>query len=211
MLYETLEYISQNQQKYINAIIRHISIDGVSLSICILIAIPLGYLCAKKPKFATPILNLTSIIRIIPSIAIFIILLPIMGIGVVPAVIALVAMSIPTVLLNTMSGIRGVDPLIIESAEGMGMGNFQIAYSVELPLAMPMILSGVRTATIEVVAGTTIASYIGAGGLGDFIVSGLSQYRNDVMLTGALTVAIISIALDILLSVLQRRSLRRVK
>ena len=210
-MHDVLEYISSHQSRYINAIITHLTIDIIALTICFAIAIPLGYLCAKKNKLAIPVLNVTNALKIIPSVAKFFILMPFFGIGIVPAVIALVILAVPTVLINTMSGVQGIEPQIIESAEGMGMSRMRVCWFVEMPLALPMILNGVRMAVIEVVAGTTIASYIGAGGLGDFIIAGLSQNNRAVMLTGAVTVAVISIALAIILSIVQQRALRRIQ
>ena len=191
--------------------VRHLQIDVIALLLCFAIAIPLGYLCAKKEKLAIPVLNVTNVLKIIPGVAKFFLLMPIFGIGLTPALIALVALAVPTILINTMSGVKGIDPLVLESAEGMGMGKFRTCWSVELPLALPMILNGMRMATIEVVAGTTIAAYVGAGGLGDFIVSGLSQNKTVIMLAGAITVAALSIILDILLSIVQRRARNRIQ
>ena len=206
-----LDYISTHQERYIDAVVRHMQIDIIALAICFAIAIPLGYVCAKKEKLAIPVLNITNVLKIIPGVAKFFILMPIFGIGIKPAIIALVALAVPTVLINTMSGVKEIEPQILESAEGMGMGKLRICLSVEMPLALPMILNGVRMATIEVVAGTTIASYIGAGGLGDFIVAGLSQNKSEVMLAGAITVALISIVIDIILSVVQKKALSRIQ
>ncbi|MCJ7835228.1 ABC transporter permease [Cuneatibacter sp. NSJ-177] len=211
MIQEVAEYIGSHWDRYIGALVRHLQIDVIALLLCFAIAIPLGYLCAKKEKLAIPVLNVTNVLKIIPGVAKFFLLMPIFGIGLTPALIALVALAVPTILINTMSGVKGIDPLVLESAEGMGMGKFRTCWSVELPLALPMILNGMRMATIEVVAGTTIAAYVGAGGLGDFIVSGLSQNKTVIMLAGAITVAALSIILDILLSIVQRRARNRIQ
>ena len=206
---QAIEYLMQNQDRFVSALAKHMQLDAICLIMCILIAVPLGYISAKNEKFGLAMMNLTNLIRIVPTIAIFIMLIPITGIGTVPAAIALTGMSIPTILINTMSGIKEIEPRVIECAEGMGMGWRDICFGIELPLASPMILNGIRTATIEIVASTTIASYIGAGGLGNFIISGLSQNRTYITLVGAVPVAVIAIVLDFLLSKLQKMALER--
>jgi osmoprotectant transport system permease protein len=209
MLQSVLMYIGSHRDRYVQAILAHLGIDAVSLLICIAVALPLGYIGAKHDKFALPMQTITGIIRIIPSIALFLILIPFTGIGAKPAIIALVLLSVPTLLMRTIAGIRSVEPAVIESAQAMGMGKIRIFFEVELPLSMPALLGGLRMAAIEIIASTTIASYVGAGGLGNFIISGLSQYKYDVMLTGALTVAILTIGFDLFLSALQKYALRK--
>lgn len=205
----TFKYISSHSEQYISAILRHLAIYALVLVIVVLIAVPLGYLCTKARKIAAPVQNITYFFRIIPSLALFFALLPIMGIGVGVAVTALVLSSIPTVLINSIAAFNTVDPLVIECAKAMGMKKTEIVREIEVPLSLPVMLGGIRIVTIEIIAGTTIAAYVGAGGLGSFIVSGLSQYRTEVLLTGAATVALISIIFDILLSIWQHRMVKK--
>lgn len=204
-------YFLENQDRFWNALLSHIELDVVCLIVCIVIAVPLGYLCAKHKKAAAWIMNITNILRFIPAIAKFIILLPFTGIGFLPAMIALTVMSIPTIIISTMTGIRGVNPKVIESAMGMGMSSAKICMDIEIPLAMPMILNGIRTATIEIIAGTTIASYIGASGLGTFILSGLSQNKPYIMLVGAVSVTVIAVLVDLILTEIQKKAQRKIE
>lgn len=209
MLFEVFAYIETHQAQYIKAIMTHLLIDVISLSFCLMIAVPLGYLGAKRQKLALPLQNVTGMIRIIPSIAVFLMLIPITGLGRTPAIIALVLMSIPPLLMSTIAGVRLVEPSVVEVANAMGMSKLQILVEIELPLAVPSLIDGLRITTVGLIAGTTIAAYVGAGGLGNLIVSGLSQNKYDIMLAGALTAAIMAIAADVLLAALQRRALRR--
>lgn len=209
MLKEVMLYIMANQDKYLEALAEHIRMDGIALSICLLIAIPLGYLCAKNKYAEVILLNGANLLKIIPTIAKFLILMPFLGLGERPALIALVLLSIPTVMINTMTGIRSVEPQILECARGMGMGSLRICLTVELPLASSYILNGTRMAVIEVVAGTTVAAYVGAGGLGDFIVTGLATNNSTIMYAGAITAALLSVVLDFAIHVFQRRIERK--
>lgn len=204
-------YFLENKERFWNAFISHIELDIVCLAICILIAVPLGYICAKHKKIAAWVMNITNILRFIPALAKFIILLPFTGIGFLPAMIALTVMSIPTIIISTMTGIHGVNPKVIESARGMGMSDAKICLEMEIPLAMPMILNGIRTATIEIIAGTTIASYIGASSLGTFILSGLAQNKPYIMLVGAVSVTVLAILIDMILTVVQKKVQKRIE
>lgn len=204
-------YFLENQEHFWDAFIGHIELDIVCLAICILVAVPLGYVCAKHKIIATWVMNVTNILRFIPAIAKFIILLPFTGIGFLPAMIALTVMSIPTIIISTMTGIHGVNPKVIESAKGMGMSDAKICMEMEIPLAMPMILNGIRTAAVEIIAGTTIASYIGATGLGTFILSGLAQNKTYIMLVGAISVTVLAILVDVILARVQRKSQKRIE
>lgn len=211
MIQETLKYISENSDRYVDAIARHLEIALMAIVISFAIAIPLGYFCAKNEKLAMPVLGVANLLKTIPSIAKFILMLPFFGIGITPTLVALVIMVIPTLLISTMTGIQGIDPQIVESANGMGLGKIRTCFSVEVPLALPSIINGMRIAVIQIITGTTIASYIGAGGLGDFIYIGLGLNRTEIMLAGAYMVAFISIFLDTILSMLQKRIRRNVQ
>lgn len=210
MLNDVIRYIAENQEKYLSSLARHIQIDAIVLVICIAVAVPLGYICAKNKVLAAVFLNLANLLKIIPTIAKFLILIPFLGLGIKPAMIALVLLAIPTIMINTMTGIQSVGEQVLESAKGMGMGWLKTCFSIEIPLAGSYILNGIRMAVIEVVAGTTVASYVGAGGLGDFIVTGLSINNSVMMYTGALTAALISVTLDWIIHYFQKRLERRI-
>ena len=143
-------------------------------------------------------------LRVIPSLAILLLMIPIMGTGVAPAVVALVLLAVPPILMNTVTGLGGVPPFMLETAEGVGMNPFEVWTKVRFPLAMPMILTGIKTAAVEVVASATLASKIGAGGLGDIIFAGIGLFKTELLLIGGLSVALLSLLTGLLFAVIEK-------
>lgn len=190
------------------AVLTHIGISFAVTFIGILIAVPLGLLCAKRIQLSQPILGLFNTLRLIPSLAILIVLMPVLGTGFAPAIFALTLLAFPAILINTAIGFTGISPSVIEAAKGMGMSSRRILFSVEFPLALPLIMTGIRTATVEVIASATLAAYIGSGGLGALIIIGLSLPSTAILLIGSLSVAILSITVDVILSMTQKRLTR---
>jgi osmoprotectant transport system permease protein len=133
-----------------------------------------------------------------------VIILPLMGTGFGPAAVALTILACPPILINTFLGFRGIDPAIMEAAAGMGMSPGQILRKIELPLAMPLLLAGVRTAAVEVIASATLAAFIGGGGLGTFIINGLGMYNFSMLLVGAVPVAVLAICTEVVLAGIER-------
>lgn len=203
MLNEVLEYLLANLDKYVQAVIIHIEISFAAIAIGIILAVPLGILCAKVNRVSYTIINVFNILRIIPSLAVLVIVLPILGTGFIPALFALILLAVPPILINTYLGFKNIDPSVIECAQGMGMDARMILFGVEIPLAMPLIITGVRTSAIEVIASATLASYIGAGGLGDFIFTGIGMNDFRILLIGGISVAVLSVLTEISLSVVQ--------
>lgn len=203
MIHSIISYISQNGHVYLSDIQTHILISIFSVLISALIAIPIGVICVKYKSVSKLISGLVNIARVIPSLALMVLMIPFIGIGRVPAIIALVFLALPPILLNTIAGYEAIDPLILETAKGMGMNAKQSFFSVQTPLALPLILTGLRTAAVESVASTSIASYIGAGGLGDLVFTGIGSNNTTILLAGGLTIAFISILTDLLLSTAQ--------
>ena len=210
MISKIIEYMLGDSERYLLLIQQHLIIDAVALAICIVIALPFGYICAKSEKISMPVIAVANIIMVFPSLALFALLQPIIGIGMTPAVIALVFLGIPTLILNTRSGYKNVDRTVIENAYAMGMEPWRICLTVETPLALPSILNGMRITTVSLIAGTTIAAYVGAGGLGFYIKLGLTANQPEVMYLGALTVAGLAIIVDCTLAYCQRRQLRKI-
>lgn len=204
MLNEIIKFLLSNTKQYYTAVLIHISISITAVLISIAIAVPLGVLCSKSSKILYPVMNFFNFLRIIPSLAILVLALPILGTGFTPALIALIILAVPPILINTYLGFKNISPSIIESAEGMGMGYRELLFKVQSPLAMPLIITGVRTSSVEVIASATLASYIGAGGLGDFIFTGLSMNDYTMLLVGGISVAILSIIAEIILFFLQQ-------
>jgi len=143
--------------------------------------------------------------RVIPSLAILFLALPYLGLGFVPSLVALTVLAFPPVLINTYAGIRGVDAFVIEAASGMGMTQSQILAQIEIPLAIPAIVTGIRIASVEVISSATLASFIGGGGLGDFITRGFALFDVPIMLVGAVPVALLALLSEFFWSLLLTR------
>jgi osmoprotectant transport system permease protein len=201
---QAFEYIIENPGPFWKAAGEHLALSFSALLLALVISFPLG-IYTSRSKFAYRfIINLSGVGRVIPSVAVLILLYPLFGLGFTSAFIALTLLAIPPILINTDAGLRAVNPAILEAAGGMGMSRWQVLSKVELPLASPVILGGIRTATIEVIASATLASFIGAGGFGDFINQGLTGSSTTRLLVGAVPVALLAIATELLLGTLQR-------
>lgn len=205
------EFMQQQSGKILDQLLQHIGLTFISLLIAVIIGVPLGILIARKRKLAPPVLALTNILQTIPSIALLGFMIPVLGIGPVPAIVALFLYALLPIVRNTFTGIVEVDSAVIESAKGMGMTPGQVLRKVELPLAMPVILAGIRTATVINVGVATLASYIGAGGLGEFIFGGIALNNTNMILAGAIPAALLAIFFDFILSRLQKINLKKVR
>lgn len=177
----------------------HIILVSISISVAIAIGLPLGILITRQPKLAQPILTVANVVQTIPSLAMFgfLISVPLLGgIGKIPAMVALTLYALLPIIRNTYTGIIGVDPAIREAGRGMGMTNWELLVQVEIPLALGVILAGVRVATVISVGIATIAAAIGAGGLGAFIFRGIAMVNNNLILAGAVPAALMALAAD---------------
>lgn len=188
------------------AFLEHIYLSFVAVAVGVAIALPTGILIARYRKYAEPIIGVTAVFQTIPSLALFGFLVPILGIGSPTALIALIIYALLPILRNTYTGITGVDSSIIEAGRGMGMTRTQILRQIELPLALPFIMAGIRTATVLTVGIATLATFVGAGGLGDIIYRGLQSYNNSLVLAGALPVALLAIGFDLVLKWIEKRA-----
>jgi len=201
-------YFENNSDAYFVMLLQHLSISFRVLAIAILIGVPMGMLCVIFKKQQKWVMGLFQVLRIIPSLAVLVLSIRFLGIGMAPAVTALAFLAIPPVLMNTAAGLDGVPFFMLETAKGMGMTPSQVWLKVRLPLALPLILAGIKTAMVEIVASATIAALIGAGGLGQLIFQGLSVRRTELLLIGGISVAVISLASVFLLDLLERFFLR---
>ena len=181
----------------------HLQLTFISLLIATLIAIPLGIVLTRHRKWAEPIIGVTSVFQTIPSLALLGFMIPIFGIGPIPAIIALTIYGLLPILRNTYTGIIGVTPAAVEAGVGMGMTSMQVLFMVELPMALAFIMAGVRTATVLIVGVATLAALIGAGGLGDLIFRGIAMANSPLILAGALPAALLAIVLDFALKHLE--------
>ncbi|MBD2505755.1 MULTISPECIES: ABC transporter permease [unclassified Nostoc] len=188
--------------------LEHLFLVGIAIGIAILIGIPLGILITRKTYLRQPILGIANILQTIPSLALFGLLIPVPiigGIGAVPAIVALTVYSLLPIIRNTYTGITGVDPAIREAGRGMGMTDRQLLLQVEIPLAMGVILAGVRVATVIAIGIATIAAAIGAGGLGVFIFRGISVVNDQLILAGAVPAAVIALLADFVIGWLENK------
>lgn len=205
------QFMVQQGDKIGQQTIAHIGLTFLSLLLAVLIGLPLGVLIAQRQKLAGGVLGFAGVLQTIPSIALLGFLIPLMGIGAAPAIAALFLYALLPIIRNTYTGIREVDVAIVDAARGMGMTNRQILQKVQLPLAMPVILAGIRTATVINVGVATLAAYIAAGGLGEFIFGGIALNNTNMILAGAIPAALLAILFDFLLSLLQRLGVRRLR
>ncbi len=186
-----------------DALKAHVTLCAAALAIACAVAVSLGVLSAHH-RYGSVIVSAMNGARVVPSLAVLTFVLPVLGLGFAPSLVALTLLACPPVLINTDLGLRGVDAAAREAAYGMGMRPLQVLRRVEAPLAMPVILAGVRTAAVEVIASATLATFIGGGGLGDFIVRGLENDNLSSLLLGAICVALLALSVEITLATAQR-------
>ena len=206
---ETLAFMAANGTVILSRTLEHISLVGASIAIAICTAVPIGIAITTSRRAASAVLYAASIMITIPSIALFGLLIPVLatigqGIGYLPALVALVLYAQLPIIRNTYTAITNVEPSLREAARGMGMTTLQRLREVEIPIALPVIVSGGRNAVVLNIAIAAIATYIGAGGLGTFISRGISQTDVRQLLTGALAVSLLAIVADLALVGLQR-------
>lgn len=204
-------FMVSESDKLIDQTFQHIGLTFISLLLAIAIGLPLGILIARRKKIAGAVLGIAGVMQTIPSIALLGFMIPLLGIGAKPAIVALLIYALLPIIRNTYTGISGIDRHIIEASKALGMNSWQILFNVELPLAMPVILAGIRTATVINVGVATLASYIAAGGLGEFIFGGISLNNTNMILAGAIPAALLAIILDFLLSLVQKMNFRKLK
>lgn len=207
---ELIDVFNARSDQLLWALIEHIQLSFISLLIAAVIAIPLGIWLTKTKRLAEAVINITAVLQTIPSLAILGLMIPLFGIGKVPAVIALVIYALLPILRNTYTGIKNVDSSLLEAADGIGMKPMRRLFKVELPLAMSVIMAGVRTAMVLIVGTATLVALIGAGGLGDLILLGIDRNNTELILLGAIPAAILAISLDLVLRVIQNLSYKRI-
>ena len=201
-----MTYIVNNPGLVGMLFLEHLRLTGVVLAISLLIAVPLGVLIARLPRLRGPVLGVLGVIYTIPSLSLFVLLIPLSGLGVTTAVIALVAYAQMMLVRNWLTGLTGIDPTIIEAAKGIGMSGWQRFWQVEFPLALPLLLAGIRLAALSAIGIGTIAAYINAGGLGTLLFEGVITANYDKILAGSLAVSALAIGVNYLLRFLERRA-----
>lgn len=200
------EYFNNNSSVYWQYVGEHLSLSVQALLIASVLALPAGYYCSQHKKMEKILTFGSQALRVIPSLAILFILIPVIGVGRLPALIALIVLGIPPILINTIVGFKEVSPMILETATGLGMDSWHLFYKIKLPMARPYLLTGIKLALVEIIASATLATYIGAGGLGTLIFTGLGLYRIDLLVIGGGSVAVLSLVSTLLLDFIIKRS-----
>lgn len=202
------QFILQNHDEVLELTLEHLWLVVASIVLAALVGIPLGILITRRPAWNKPVLGTANVLQTIPSLALFGFLLPVAWIGARAGrltILALMLYALLPLIRNTYAGIKGVDPAVVEAGRGMGMTDRQLLFQVELPLALGVIIAGVRVATVISVGLATIAAAIGAGGLGEYIFRGLAMVNNQLILAGAIPAALLALLADVTLGWLERR------
>lgn len=207
MIIQLIEIFHTRRDDIINASGQHLQLTFFALFLATLIAIPLGILLTRNKRWAEPIIGITAVFQTIPSLALLGFMIPFLGIGTKPALVALTIYGLLPILRNTYTGIIGVNPAAVEAGIGMGMTSFQVLRLVELPMALSVIMAGIRTATVLIVGVATLAALIGAGGLGDLIFRGIAMANSPLIVAGALPAAVLAILFDVALKQIENRTL----
>ncbi|MBX3056629.1 MAG: ABC transporter permease [Anaerolineae bacterium] len=203
LLHATWLYAQSHAAEFWGALADHLLLVAISLSISMAISIPIGIWSSRGQR--TAVIDALSTFRVVPSIAVLFLAIPFFGLSRTSAIIALTLLAFPPILINTDAAYRTISPAIREAAVGMGMTAGQVWRRVETPLALPVMLAGIRTATVELVASATLAAFIGVGGLGLYVVRGFALYDISILLVGAIPVALLALFIDLTLSGVQRR------
>lgn len=197
-------FIREDPERFNTLLASHFRISLTALAISMLIYIPLGVLFARSQRVGSPAVGFISAFRVIPSLALIFVFVPILGFGYQPALFALILLAAPPLILNTFAGLNNVDRSTIEAARGLGMNNAQVFFKVQLPLALPVILTGIRSASVEIFASATLASLIGVRTLGQFIFTGISLLDTTYLLAGGIPIVILVLLAEVLLGGLER-------
>lgn len=198
-----MSWVIDNWSRILTKIGEHLFISLTALIIGVAIAVPAGILLSKSKKVSQFIISIASVLQTLPSLALLAIMVPILGVGKKPAIFALVIYSLLPILRNTYLGMTSVNPNLLDACKGMGMTPIQIVRQVQVPLALPVIMSGIQLSAVYLVSWATIASYIGAGGLGDLIFMGLSNFNFYAILSGTIPVTLIALLMDTLIGLLK--------
>lgn len=204
-MHHIVQFLQTNGDELLYKTYEHITISLIAVILGVLVAVPLGVVLTRMKKGAGTIIGIANIIQTLPSLAILAFFIPLLGVGKVPAIVALFFYSVLPILRNTYTGIRGVNKNLLESGKGIGMTPAEQVRLVELPLAAPVIMVGIRTSTIYLIGWATLASFIGGGGLGDYIFIGLNLYQPEYIIGGAVPVTILAIVIDYVLAVAERK------
>ncbi len=204
VLLDAFNYALSRSDEWWRALGQHLLFVAVALGIGIVVCVPLGILTSRSRSASLAIINTANAVRVIPSLAILFLAIPYFGLSFGSAALALTVLALPPILINTDAAFRTIPAAIKEAAYGMGMTPNQVLRRIEFPLALPVIVAGVRTATVEVIASATLAAFIGGGGLGIYITRGFALFDNSILLVGAISVALLALAAELVMGSLER-------
>ncbi len=215
LIRESLDYIQENPERFWDSVSVHLRLSGYSLLVAMLLFVPLGVIASRSSRIGPSLVGLVSAARVVPSISVLFLLFPYrQEIGqffpfwpanFALAFIALTLLAGPSLIINTDAGLRAVPAHVIESARGMGMTEWQVLRKVQFPIALPVVIAGIRTAAVEVVASATLAAFLGVPSLGRFVTSGLSLLDNSLLLVGAIPIALLALFVEVTLAGVERK------
>ena len=205
MLADAWNYLLAHPAQFWRALGVHIALSASALLLAALVSIPAGIAVARRPRLSLAVVNSANVARTLPSLAVLALVMPLLGTGFAPALFALTLIALPPIVTHTIVAMRGVDADVLDAAVGMGMTRSLLFWRVELPIALPVMVAGLRTAAVQVISGAVLAAFIGGGGLGDFITAGIAMMATAQLLVGAIPVALLALATDFLFGAWQRR------
>ncbi|HBY83651.1 ABC transporter permease [Staphylococcus sp.] len=197
-------FLNEYGSQLVSKTIEQFYISIIALLIAIVVAVPLGILLSRTTKTANVVLTIAGVLQTIPTLAVLAIMIPIFGVGKTPAIVALFIYVLLPILNNTVLGVKNIDKNVIQAGQSMGMTQFQLMKDVQMPLALPMIISGIRLSSVYVISWATLASYVGAGGLGDLVFNGLNLYQPPMIISAAILVTLLALIVDFLLSLVEK-------
>ncbi|MGE8024133.1 ABC transporter permease [Staphylococcus pasteuri] len=197
-------FLNEYGSQLVSKTIEHFYISIIALLIAIVVAVPVGILLSKTTKTANVVLTIAGVLQTIPTLAVLAIMIPIFGVGKTSAIVALFIYVLLPILNNTVLGVKNIDKNVIQAGQSMGMTQFQLMKDVQLPLALPLIISGIRLSSVYVISWATLASYVGAGGLGDLVFNGLNLYQPPMIISAAILVTLLALIVDMLLSLIEK-------
>ena len=196
-------FLQEYGSQLLSKAVEHFYISMFALLLAIVVAVPLGILLSKTQRTANVVLTVAGVLQTIPTLAVLAIMIPIFGVGKTPAVALFIYVLLP-ILNNTVLGVKNIDKNVIQAGQSMGMTKFQLMKDVEMPLALPLIISGIRLSSVYVISWATLASYVGAGGLGDLVFNGLNLYQPPMIISAAIVVTLLALVIDFILSLVEK-------
>ena len=197
-------FLQEYGSQLLSKAVEHFYISMFALLLAIVVAVPLGILLSKTQRTANVVLTVAGVFQTIPTLAVLAIMIPIFGVGKTPAIVALFIYVLLPILNNTVLGVKNIDKNVIQAGQSMGMTKFQLMKDVEMPLALPLIISGIRLSSVYVISWATLASYVGAGGLGDLVFNGLNLYQPPMIISAAIVVTLLALVIDFILSLVEK-------